>query len=148
MAGASRMPAPSRPLPGGVIGPTVVRGIRQASQATQVDFGFLMAEAAQESGFRADAKAAGRRAGTAGCRRARDRAPSQPARYLRLARAFAGRVDRPPYNPYCPRQFPPARHTRWLRGRQEPVAQPAEHLTFNQGVAGSNPAGLTIKSKS
>jgi hypothetical protein len=26
----------------------------------------------------------------------------------------------------------------------EPVAQPVEHLTFNQGVAGSNPAGLTI----
>ena len=25
----------------------------------------------------------------------------------------------------------------------EPVAQPVEHLTFNQGVAGSNPAGLT-----
>ena len=24
-----------------------------------------------------------------------------------------------------------------------PVAQPVEHLTFNQGVAGSNPAGLT-----
>ena len=27
----------------------------------------------------------------------------------------------------------------------EPVAQPVEHLTFNQGVAGSNPAGLTNK---
>jgi hypothetical protein len=27
----------------------------------------------------------------------------------------------------------------------EPVAQPEEHLTFNQGVAGSNPAGLTKK---
>lgn len=25
----------------------------------------------------------------------------------------------------------------------EPVAQPVEHLTFNQGVAGSSPAGLT-----
>jgi hypothetical protein len=24
-----------------------------------------------------------------------------------------------------------------------PIAQPVEHLTFNQGVAGSNPAGLT-----
>ena len=26
----------------------------------------------------------------------------------------------------------------------EPVAQPVEHLTFNQGVSGSNPDGLTI----
>ena len=30
-----------------------------------------------------------------------------------------------------------------MSGPQEPVAQPVEHLTFNQGVAGSNPAGLT-----
>ena len=30
-----------------------------------------------------------------------------------------------------------------VRRRREPVAQPVEHLTFNQGVAGSNPAGLT-----
>jgi hypothetical protein len=27
--------------------------------------------------------------------------------------------------------------------RGEPVAQPVEHLTFNQGVPGSNPGGLT-----
>jgi hypothetical protein len=26
----------------------------------------------------------------------------------------------------------------------DPVAQPVEHLTFNQGAAGSNPAGITI----
>jgi hypothetical protein len=26
---------------------------------------------------------------------------------------------------------------------QEPVAQPVEHVTFNHGVAGSSPAGLT-----
>jgi hypothetical protein len=26
---------------------------------------------------------------------------------------------------------------------KEPVAQPVEHLTFNQGVMGSNPIGLT-----
>jgi hypothetical protein len=26
---------------------------------------------------------------------------------------------------------------------EEPVAQPVEHLTFNQGVPGSNPGGLT-----
>jgi hypothetical protein len=28
---------------------------------------------------------------------------------------------------------------------EEPVAQPVEHLTFNQGVMGSNPIGLTNK---
>ena len=27
---------------------------------------------------------------------------------------------------------------------EEPVAQPVEHLTFNQGVLGSSPSGLTI----
>jgi hypothetical protein len=30
---------------------------------------------------------------------------------------------------------------------EEPVAQPVEHLTFNQGVMGSNPIGLTTKSR-
>jgi hypothetical protein len=30
---------------------------------------------------------------------------------------------------------------------EEPVAQPVEHLTFNQGVPGSNPGGLTNKTK-
>jgi hypothetical protein len=29
----------------------------------------------------------------------------------------------------------------------EPVAQPVEHLTFNQGVSGSNPDGLTTSIK-
>jgi hypothetical protein len=29
-------------------------------------------------------------------------------------------------------------------GKHEPLAQSVEHLTFNQGVAGSNPAWLTI----
>ena len=28
-------------------------------------------------------------------------------------------------------------------GLEEPVAQPVEHLTFNQRVSGSNPDGLT-----
>ena len=28
-------------------------------------------------------------------------------------------------------------------GPEEPVAQPVEHLTFNQRVSGSNPDGLT-----
>jgi hypothetical protein len=37
----------------------VVGSIRQAAQATDVDFGLLMAQAQQESGFRADAKAPG-----------------------------------------------------------------------------------------
>jgi len=51
---------PPHPLPqGGVIDPAVIRGIRQASQKTQVDFGLLVAEAQQESGFQPDAKAAG-----------------------------------------------------------------------------------------
>jgi len=39
------------------IDPAVVQGIRQASRTTHVDFGYLMAQAAQESGFRSDAKA-------------------------------------------------------------------------------------------
>jgi len=49
---------PSHPLPpGGAIDPAVMRGIRQASATTQVDFGLLVAEAQQESGFQPDAKA-------------------------------------------------------------------------------------------
>jgi len=39
------------------IDPAVLRGIRQASRATHVDFGYLMAQAAQESGFQSNAKA-------------------------------------------------------------------------------------------
>ncbi len=39
------------------IDPAIVQGIRQASRATHVDFGYLMAQAAQESSFQADAKA-------------------------------------------------------------------------------------------
>jgi hypothetical protein len=34
----------------------------------------------------------------------------------------------------------------WSR-RGEPVAQPVEHLTFNQGVPGSNPGGLTNQTR-
>ena len=52
------MTAPNNPyptMPRG-IDPTVVRSIRQASQATSTDFGLLMAQASQESDFRADAK--------------------------------------------------------------------------------------------
>lgn len=52
------MPAPSHPLPtGAAIDPAVARGIRQASAATHVDFGFLVSAASQESGLRPDAKA-------------------------------------------------------------------------------------------
>src|ERR1043165_6766087 len=35
----------------------VLHGIKKASQSTGVDFGYLMAQAAQESSFQADAKA-------------------------------------------------------------------------------------------
>jgi soluble lytic murein transglycosylase-like protein len=38
------------------IDPTILHSIRQASAATATDFGLLMAQASQESGFRADAK--------------------------------------------------------------------------------------------
>ena len=53
------MVAPNQPypvVPRGV-DPAVLRPIRQASQSSNTDFGLLMAEAAQESGFRPDAKA-------------------------------------------------------------------------------------------
>jgi hypothetical protein len=40
------------------IDPAVLKGIRQASQSTHADFGYLMAQAAQESGFQSGAKAA------------------------------------------------------------------------------------------
>jgi len=39
------------------IDPAVLKSIRQASQSTHTDFGYLMAQAAQESGFQSDAKA-------------------------------------------------------------------------------------------
>src|SRR5215469_1395832 len=40
------------------IDPTVLHSIQRASQTTATDFGLLMAQAAQESGFHADAKSA------------------------------------------------------------------------------------------
>jgi len=49
---------PAPPLPPGA-SPSVVSSIRQAAQATNVDFGLLLAQAQQESGFRPDAKASG-----------------------------------------------------------------------------------------
>lgn len=56
------MTAPNNPmpatLPAGATS-TVVNSIRQAARATNVDFGLLMAQAKQESGFQADAKATG-----------------------------------------------------------------------------------------
>ena len=57
MTVAADMPPPPSDRRKTAIDPTVVQGIRQASQETHVDFGYLMAEAAQESGFQADAKA-------------------------------------------------------------------------------------------
>jgi Transglycosylase SLT domain len=52
------MTAPSNPLSALArsIDPTVLNSIRQASASTSMDFGLLMAQAAQESGFNADAK--------------------------------------------------------------------------------------------
>jgi hypothetical protein len=49
---------PMPPLPPGAT-PNVVGSIRQAARATDIDFGLLMAQAQQESGFHADAKASG-----------------------------------------------------------------------------------------
>jgi hypothetical protein len=52
------MTVPNNPYPAlaSAVDPTVVRSIRQASQSTSTDFGLLMAQAARESGLRADAK--------------------------------------------------------------------------------------------
>jgi hypothetical protein len=52
------MTVPNNPFPtlSLAVDPTVLRSIRQASQATSMDFGLLMAQAQRESGFRADAK--------------------------------------------------------------------------------------------
>lgn len=54
------MTVPSIPDPAQLRGidPTIVQSIRQASAATATDFGLLMAQAAQESSFHADAKSA------------------------------------------------------------------------------------------
>ena len=57
-ASAAR-PDPTKISAGGyAIDSKVVSGIRRASAATGIDFGYLMAQAAQESGFRSDARAA------------------------------------------------------------------------------------------
>jgi hypothetical protein len=52
------MTVPTNPLAAlsRAVDPTVLRSIRQASDATATDFGLLMAQAGRESGFRADAK--------------------------------------------------------------------------------------------
>ncbi len=54
------MAAPNNPYPAlsRAVDPAIVRNIRQASLATSTDFGLLMAQAQQESGFKPDAKAA------------------------------------------------------------------------------------------
>ena len=51
------MATANNPYPVQGIDPGLIRQIRQASQATNTDFGLLMAQAKQESGFRPDAKA-------------------------------------------------------------------------------------------
>ena len=55
------MTQPENPMPSLPLGapPAVVSSIRQAARATNVDFGLLMAQAQQESGFQPDAKASG-----------------------------------------------------------------------------------------
>lgn len=52
------MTVPNNPFPAlaSKVDPTVLRSIRQASLTTSTDFGLLMAQAARESGFHADAK--------------------------------------------------------------------------------------------
>jgi hypothetical protein len=54
------MSVPNNPYPAmaRAVDPTIVRSIRQASLSSSSDFGLLMAQAAQESGFRPDAKSA------------------------------------------------------------------------------------------
>lgn len=55
---AGARPDPTKISAGGyAIDSKVVSGIRRASAATGIDFGYLMAQAAQESGFRSDARA-------------------------------------------------------------------------------------------
>ncbi len=56
-ASAARPDAAKVKAGGYAIDANVLSGIRRASAATGVDFGYLMAQAAQESGFRSDAKA-------------------------------------------------------------------------------------------
>src|ERR1700739_2624052 len=51
-------PSNSAAALGRAVDPMILRSIRQASQASSTDFGLLMAQAARESGFRADAKSA------------------------------------------------------------------------------------------
>ncbi|HXQ53207.1 MAG TPA: transglycosylase SLT domain-containing protein [Stellaceae bacterium] len=55
------MAVPNNPYPAlqRAVDPALVRNIRQASQSSSTDFGLLMAQAAQESGFKPDAKSAG-----------------------------------------------------------------------------------------
>jgi hypothetical protein len=58
MTVAANLPKPPSEHPTSAsIDPAVLQGIRQASRSTNVDFGYLMAQAAQESSFQADAKA-------------------------------------------------------------------------------------------
>jgi soluble lytic murein transglycosylase-like protein len=56
-ASAARPVATTVSAGGYAVDAKVLSGIRRASAATGIDFGYLMAQAAQESGFRSDARA-------------------------------------------------------------------------------------------
>ena len=67
------------------------------------------------------------------------------------ARCFSFRQSRPsPIDRAEASSYTRVRRARtWGRAilLQEPVAQPVEHVTFNHGVLGSSPSGLTSKIK-
>ncbi len=57
-------------------------------------------------------------------------------------------VEEPRLAPTCGLRKAPEAHIRMrVSKRFEPVAQSVEHVTFNHGVQGSNPCGLTSKIK-
>src|SRR5450755_416987 len=77
------------------IDPAVLTGIRQASQSTHTDFSYLMAQAAQESGFQSDRLVSINRFdlarhGAAAWRQARDR-PTRRTGDIRRGRASSRR---------------------------------------------------------
>lgn len=53
------MTAPRNRIPADGAGPLAVSSVRQTSRPASIDFGLLMAQAKEESGFRVDAKASG-----------------------------------------------------------------------------------------
>ena len=55
--------------------------------------------------------------------------------------------DRPPREPGSAAAIDRRKRRPYTAPQVEPVAQSVEHVTFNHGVVGSNPAGLTNKIK-